>query len=157
MLVTVGAQMPFDRLVRVVDAWAAANGRDDVIAQVGETDARFAAIRTTPFFAPQEFREHSRSASAIVAHAGMGTILTALELGKPLLVFPREAARRETRTDHQIATARRFAESGRLLAAFDEAGLRRGLDEVERFVPSAPIGSVASAGLVARLRQFASG
>ena len=52
--------------------------------------------------------------TAIVAHAGMGTILTALEIGKPLLVMPRRAALGEHRNDHQLATARRFADLGEL-------------------------------------------
>ncbi len=59
-----------------------------------------------------------QAATAIVAHAGMGTILTALEMGKPLLVMPRRAALGEHRNDHQLATASRFAELGRVKVAF---------------------------------------
>ena len=47
------------------------------------------------------------AAAAIVAHAGMGTILTALETGKRLLVMPRRAALGEHRNDHQLATVSR--------------------------------------------------
>ena len=70
------------------------------------------------------------AADAIVAHAGMGTILTALELGKPLLVLPRRASLGEHRNEHQLATARRFADTGRLAVAFDESELAQRLDEL---------------------------
>ena len=36
ILVTVGSQLPFDRLVRAVETWARAAGRTDVVFQVGD-------------------------------------------------------------------------------------------------------------------------
>jgi UDP-N-acetylglucosamine transferase subunit ALG13 len=154
ILVTVGAQMHFDRLIRVVDEWARERGRRDVFAQVGSSEYHAHTIETVRFLDPPAFRAHAEQATAIVAHAGMGTIITALELGKPLLVFPREAARRETRNDHQIATARHFAASGRVLAAFDEAELGRHLDQIESFRPGTKIGQQASQELIARIQAF---
>ena len=154
IFVTVGAQMHFDRLIQAVDDWAAERGRTDVIAQVGPSEYTARCIETVRSLDPAAFRAHAERATALVAHAGMGTIITALELGKPLLVFPRDFARRETRNDHQVATARHFASSGRVLAAFDEPELRRRLDEVESFGPSSRIGREASQELVARIRAF---
>jgi UDP-N-acetylglucosamine transferase subunit ALG13 len=154
IFVTVGAQMHFDRLIRTVDSWAQERGRRDVFAQVGPSEYSARWIATTRFLEPAAFRARAEQASALVAHAGMGTILTALELGKPLLVFPREVARRETRNDHQVATARHFADSGRVLAAYDEAELRRLLDEVESFRPGAAIGRHASEELLVRIRAY---
>ena len=71
-----------------------------------------------------------RSSTAIVAHAGMGTILTALELGKPLLIMPRRAALGEHRNDHQLATAERFAAVDGVKVAFDETEFALKLDEL---------------------------
>ena len=34
ILVTVGSQEPFDRLIIAVDEWAASSGRSDVFAQI---------------------------------------------------------------------------------------------------------------------------
>ena len=59
------------------------------------------------------------AADAVVAHAGIGTILGALELGKPTVVMPRRAALGEHRNDHQLATARRFSGPG-IAVALDE-------------------------------------
>ena len=61
---------------------------------------------------PKECTDRMVAADAIIAHAGMGTILTALEMGKPLLVMPRRAELGEHRNDHQLATAMRFADLG---------------------------------------------
>ena len=47
IFVTVGAQMPFDRMCKAVDAWAAKRGRSDVFAQIGETEWRPSASAPT--------------------------------------------------------------------------------------------------------------
>ena len=94
------------------------------------------------------------AADAVVAHAGIGTILTALELGKPLLVMPRRAEFGEHRNDHQLATARRFAELGSVIVAFDETELAGRLDELDRVTARPQIGACAPEGLLAALRAF---
>lgn len=154
IFVSVGSQMAFDRLIREVDAWAGARGRRDVFAQIGPSSYAPANLEAVDFLTPAEFEERVRSATALVSHAGTGTILTALALGKPLLVFPRRAALRETRNDHQLPTARHFAESGRVLAAYDEQSLWAQLDRIETFVPPNRIGAGASAELLSRIRRF---
>lgn len=151
---TVGGQMPFERLIRLVDEWAGREGRDDVVAQVGlgETPRNLDCVR---MFAPAEYRTTVREASVVVAHAGMGTILTALELGKPLLVLPRLAGLGETRNDHQVATARRLAEAGLVSAAFSESEFLKKLESVELLPAPAPISERAPDTLVERIRSFA--
>lgn len=149
--------MPFDRLVRAVDEWAAARGRDDVFAQIGPGAWRPQHIEWVEFLAPGEFRRRCELADAIVAHAGMGSIITALELAKPILVMPRRGDLRETRNDHQIATATRFAEQGKLSAAMDAEQLAALLDQVSEAAAPSPIGSQASTELVAALREFVDG
>jgi UDP-N-acetylglucosamine transferase subunit ALG13 len=93
IFVTVGTQLPFDRMVAAVDAWAALAPGQQVFAQIGPTDLRPRHIDHRAFVSPAECHELMLAADAIVAHAGMGTILRALELGKPLLVLPRRAQR----------------------------------------------------------------
>ena len=56
ILVTVGAQMPFDRMTRAVDAWAGERGRTDVFAQIGPTDFIPQNIEWTAFLEPEQFR-----------------------------------------------------------------------------------------------------
>ena len=84
----------------------------------------------------------------------MGTILTALEIGKPLLVMPRRASLGEHRNEHQLATARRFADLGKLRVAFDETELAGELDALDRAVAQPQISRFAPDALVDQLRAF---
>jgi UDP-N-acetylglucosamine transferase subunit ALG13 len=157
IFVTVGTQLPFDRLVGAVDRWAATRADAEVFAQVGPTALRPAHIAWQRFVSPAECRERMRAADAIVAHAGMGTILSALELGTPILVMPRLAALGEHRNDHQLATARRFAEQGSIGVAFDERDLHARLHGLDRLAARERIGRHAPAPLVEALRAFIAG
>jgi len=145
--------MPFDRLVQVVDDWAEMDGRDDVLAQIGSSEYRPRHVRFKSFLRPREFREMLERSDRIVAHAGMGTILQALECGKIPLVFPRRAALGETRSDHQVATARRFRSAGLVRAALDEVELCRELSGMGEWQAVGRVGPHAPDRLVSRIRQ----
>lgn len=150
IFLTVGAQMPFDRLVRAVDAWAARGGNGGVFAQIGRGGYRPAHVRYVEFLAPRAFRGAFTAATAIVAHAGMGTIINALELGKPILVMPRRGDLAETRNDHQLATAERFRELGLVEVAQDERELADRLDQLARLPRPALDGVCVCARALAR-------
>jgi UDP-N-acetylglucosamine transferase subunit ALG13 len=154
IFVTVGTELPFDRMVRVVDQWAGDTGRKDFFAQIGETLWRPRHMSYSTLLEPREFAMRFASATAIVSHAGMGTILSALCHGKPILVMPRRAQFGEQRNDHQLATARQLADMGKVRAAFDEAALRTQLDQLGEWDPNDTIGAFASADLLAGVRQF---
>lgn len=151
---TVGTQLPFDRLVTAVDAWAGAGGGRRVFAQIGPSALRPTHIEARPFIEPEECRARMAAADAIVAHAGMGTILNALELGKPLVVLPRVAALGEHRNEHQLATARRFAALGLVRVAFDTTELPALLDAVAGEAGQQRISPYASDRLIGALRAF---
>jgi UDP-N-acetylglucosamine transferase subunit ALG13 len=95
-----------------------------------------------------------RDADAIVAHAGMGTILNALQLGKPLLVMPRRAALGEHRNEHQSATARRFQELGGVAVADDAEALAEALGGLRAITAAARISPYASDRLISALSSF---
>jgi UDP-N-acetylglucosamine transferase subunit ALG13 len=154
IFVTVGSELPFDRLVRVVDEWAGANGRTDVFAQIAETEWRPKFIPYKQFLEPAEFAERLTSATVIVSHAGMGTILSALRHEKPILVMPRRATLREVRNEHQLATAQRLSEMGRISVALDEAELRVRLDGIGDLKPKEKISPYAGPELIGALRDF---
>ena len=82
IFVTVGAQMPFDRLVQAVDEWAGARSRSDVFAQIGSEGIPPSNIEFTRFLEAAEFKRRIREADVVISHAGMGTILSALEAGR---------------------------------------------------------------------------
>jgi UDP-N-acetylglucosamine transferase subunit ALG13 len=154
IFVTVGTQLGFDRLIRTVDDWAGAGRGRDVFAQTGESAYRPRHIEHAAFVDPEECRRVMERADAIVAHAGMGTILGALELGRPLVVMPRMAALGEHRNDHQLATARRLSELGRITVAADERELARALDALGADSVQDRIGPHASSRLITALSDF---
>lgn len=149
--------MPFDRLVKTVDQWASDHGREDVFAQIGQTDYRPSRIQWTRFLDPGEFKRRYEAARVIVAHAGTGSIITALQLGKPILIMPRRASLRETRNDHQVATAEQFRHFGSVVVAWDEKELIARLEGVDDLDGRQAVGPYASHELVAAIRGFIEG
>jgi len=127
---TVGTQLPFDRMIRAIDEWSALSGRSDILAQIGVSDFRPRHIQWVQSLRPAEFDRRFSEADLIISHAGMGTIITALELGKPIIVVPRRADLGEHRNDHQLATAKRFADMGLVSVAFQESELGKRIDEL---------------------------
>lgn len=154
IFVTVGTDLPFDRMVRVIDAWAGESGRDDVFAQIGEGGWEPQNIRYASFLQPPEFVDRFKAASVIISHAGMGTILSALHHRKPILVMPKRASLGEHRNEHQLASARRMMELGNVNVAFDELELRERLDRLDALTGPKSIGETASESLVNGLRDF---
>ncbi|MFI4915945.1 MAG: glycosyltransferase [Phycisphaerales bacterium JB060] len=152
IFVTVGAQMAFDRMIRAVDQWAGDNGRNDVFAQIGPTDYVPEHIEHTGFLEPPQFAERARAADVIIAHAGMGSIITALTMGKPILVMPRRGELRETRNDHQIATAERLGGLGKVAVAMDEKELIERLGRLDELAVGGAIGPYAQDSLIAAVR-----
>jgi UDP-N-acetylglucosamine transferase subunit ALG13 len=154
---TVGSQEPFDRLIRAVDQWAMLHKRSDVFAQIGNSAFQPKHIQFTKFLEPSEFNRVIHEAVVVVAHAGMGSIISALEIGKPIVVMPRRGALRETRNDHQVATAERFGVRGRVIVAQDQQELAEKLayaltlGEMDRINPE------ASPRLIATIRAFLDG
>jgi UDP-N-acetylglucosamine transferase subunit ALG13 len=154
IFVTVGTELPFDRLVRVVDDWARAHNRRDVFAQIGRTDWRPSFIPCAEFLEPPEFNAQFAGASVIVGHAGMGTILSALRYGKPILVMPRRAALGEQRNDHQLATAKRLLELDKIHVALDEQDLRDRLSNLEQLHVRGSTGEFAGNSLLTALSDL---
>jgi UDP-N-acetylglucosamine transferase subunit ALG13 len=131
-------------------------GRRDVLAQIGPSDLRPQFIKYRPFFSPTEFSRHFAATELIIAHAGMGSIINAMSQGKPILVMPRSASLHEHRNDHQISTARRFRELGRILVAMDVQELDAQLSRLESIPTASPTGLYASPELLDAVRAFVS-
>jgi UDP-N-acetylglucosamine transferase subunit ALG13 len=154
IFVTVGTDQPFDRMMKVVDAWAAECARKDVFAQIGEGGWQPRNIPFSQFLAPPDFKQRFDQARVIIAHAGMGTILSALSHGKPILVMPKLASLGEHRNEHQLATARRIMSLGNVTVAFNEAELREKLDQIDSLIPREKIHQVATGPLIHSLHDF---
>ncbi len=143
ILVTVGMQLGFDRLIEAMDRLAPSLGME-VIAQVGKGDYQPQNMGARVSIAPAEFEEMVERSKLIVAHAGIGTVLTAQRLRKPILLFPRRFDHGEHRNDHQVATARNLLGRSGLLVAMDEEELKSRIEEgLAMNMANAPVSATA--------------
>lgn len=90
-----------------------------VLWQTGSTDCTGLAIAARPRVASTELQDAMRDADVVVAHAGTGVALAALEAGKLPVLVPRRVAYGEHVDDHQTGIARELG--GRGLAVVREA------------------------------------
>ena len=156
---TVGTQLPFDRLVRALDQWASRNPQEEIFAQIGQANfipANCEWARTIP---ANTFRAKLDRCRIVVAHAGMGTIISAVEIGKPVIVLPRRSDLGEHRNDHQLATTERLRHLGVLEIADDCEKLMQLLDENQGTVLNSPPTESSefdvSSKLITKIRSFA--
>ena len=154
IFVTVGAQLPFDRLVEAVDRCIDERNKEEVFAQIGSSKFVPVNMRYVDFLPPEEFRKRLSWADLLVAHAGMGSILSALEFGKPVVVMPRLARLGETRNNHQVGSARRLRELANVTVAMNPKELREILVLGGPVAPPRKISPFASVGLIAAVRDF---
>jgi UDP-N-acetylglucosamine transferase subunit ALG13 len=103
ILLTVGTQLPFDRLVAAMDR-IARDLPEAIVAQTGPGRYAPQHMRWQASFEPAAFERLLGEARVIVAHAGIGSVLSAQRHGKGIVLFPRRAALGEHRNDHQQAT-----------------------------------------------------
>lgn len=154
IFVTVGTQLPFERLIRAVDGWAKNNPNIKIFAQIGPTEFQPSYIESVDFLTPNRADHIFREATIVVSHAGMGSILTALKYRKPILILPRKAALGECRNDHQLATAKRMGTRSGVTVAWSEEDVQTFLDDRRQLVQGEEISENADPQLVTKLRDF---
>jgi UDP-N-acetylglucosamine transferase subunit ALG13 len=123
IFVTIGSLFPFDRLVRVMDAIAPTMPEHAFFAQIGEGKYEPTHMAFARMLSRREFTAKINEATLIVAHAGMGSVIQAMESRKPIVLLPRIFEQGEHTTDHQMATARWLAEKPGVYVAMEDADL----------------------------------
>ncbi|MFQ3667175.1 MAG: glycosyltransferase [Sphingomonadaceae bacterium] len=161
IFLSVGTQEPFDRLVRAVDSWAAA-APVPVFGQLGALGPesyRPAHMQWAEFIPADQYEARLQACRVMVAHAGMGSIISALTHMKPLLILPRRASLGEHRNEHQLATAEKFRARPGIHVADDEAAIGPLLDRLLETGDGATeaLAAEASPDLIAALRRFIQG
>ncbi len=146
IFVTTGAQLPFDRFVRMIDGLAGCI-EEKVVAQFISDKYHSRNLELTGFISPATFGKYVSDARIVVAHAGMGSIISALELEKPVIVLPRQASLGEHRNDHQVATAEQMSELGYVFYAHDYDEMKA-LIMAENLPPLRKISKQASPRLI---------
>jgi UDP-N-acetylglucosamine transferase subunit ALG13 len=156
ILVTIGTQLPFDRLIKATDEIAAHSG-EGYFAQIGNTTYEPKHMEHVRTIAPQRFNASFAAARAIVAHAGIGTVLSAQKLRKPLIIMPREARFREHRNDHPLATCAQLERTPGIYVVRTAEDLAETLARADLEPCSAEAALERRAAFVSELRTFITG
>jgi len=154
IFLTVGTYpLQFDRLVKAVDiAIMNSQIREEIFGQIGLGNYKPQKMEYVEMLGKEEFDHYFQKASAVIGHAGMGTITTALEYRKPLLVMPRLKRYKEHVNDHQLDTARVFEQLGHVLVAYEEKYLSQKVQALSHFVPEKRRTQLEA--VVARISKF---
>ena len=156
IFVTVGTQLPFERLLETVDQWAKAHPEQKVFAQVGKTQYVPVHFETVVSMTPNEYDTYLSTADVIIGHVGMGTIISGIQHAKPLVLMPRHADKGEHRNDHQLSTARQFTKFSLVNIADSYEELDRALNDLlynkDTISPDEVL--EVSSNLVARISNF---
>jgi len=128
LFATVGATLPFDRLVDSVGTLKAEGAiPEEVLIQTGLGGHRpggVEVVETLPFGRVQEVL---REASIVVCHGGTGSLITALRQGCQVIAIPRLSRLGEHYDDHQAEITEAFAARGLVLVANSVDELRAAL------------------------------
>lgn len=154
---TIGSMLPFDRLVKVVDGWSGEHPAQEVLIQLGQGQYVPKHAEWVRMMRPLEFNQSVESCELMVAHLGMGSFITAMQAGKPVILFPRSLALGEITSDHQRQAADWLRDKPGVWVADDEAALQGLLDAFCAGQLSVPpeVGSrSASTELITHVRQF---
>lgn len=152
IFVTIGTQAPFDRFIKAVDL-IVAEFDEEVIAQTFHGKYHPKNMKTIDFLPPDEFNRIFAKARLIVAHAGMGTILSALVQSKPIIVMPRIAALGEHTNEHQLATANKMKKLGYIYVANNENELENLILDT-KLQPLYKANDIASLKLIGSIKNF---
>jgi UDP-N-acetylglucosamine transferase subunit ALG13 len=104
IFLTLGTQLPFNRLVEAVDGIAPLIN-ETIYGQIGRGSYAPVNFEYTETLSPAEFNNRFEAARVVIGHAGIGTVLAGFKSQKPLILMARQASFGEHRNDHQIATA----------------------------------------------------
>lgn len=101
-----GFRRLLERLLEVLPADA------EVLWQTGVTDVQGLPLEARPSLPQHELHQAMAEADVVVAHAGIGSALGALNAGRCPVLVPRRASRGEHVDDHQVQIARELASRG---------------------------------------------
>jgi UDP-N-acetylglucosamine transferase subunit ALG13 len=109
-VVTLGSELwPFHRAVsRLLRLLPDVN----VTWQTGTTEARHQGRALTQWIPAADLRASIRAADVVIAHAGVGSALVALDEGKIPILLPRLSRYREMIDDHQVEFGRQMSDKG---------------------------------------------
>lgn len=150
---TVGTQLHFDRMMEVLENWVK-NSNEEVFCQTGPSSVELKKCKHKEFITPTEYEELMNRCDILVAHAGIGSILSAMKYQKPIIIFPRKASLGEHRNEHQLATAKQFEGKPGVYVAYTNDELIKLLDSHKDLNAGESISPYANKSLIDAVKEF---
>jgi len=158
IFITVGTEkFPFDRLLKAVDeALKNKKIQEEIFAQIGNSNYRPQLFLYKEYIDFDEMVKFINQSDIVVGHAGIGTTLLCLNLGKIPILFPRNATLGEHLDNHQIEFARRMDMLNKVLVAYTEKELIYKIKNYKNIVAQLKPSLVGSSknGLINYLRNI---
>jgi UDP-N-acetylglucosamine--N-acetylmuramyl-(pentapeptide) pyrophosphoryl-undecaprenol N-acetylglucosamine transferase len=143
----------FDRLLRALEAV----DLTELVVQFGPGKPPAGARRAVAWMTFEEIVDHMSRASHVVSHAGVGTVLCAIQAGHVPIVFPRLQRFGETVDDHQREFARAIERTKQAIVVEDAEQLSSALQSSPpRGVASHPGGMALIEAVAGELAQASS-
>jgi beta-1,4-N-acetylglucosaminyltransferase len=142
---------PFDRLVRSADEMASLV-EETVVIQRGVSRYTPVASRYFDFADDVQMRKWLSEAGVVVSHGGAGSILSALQARKLLVIVPRLKHYGEVFDDHQLELGEAIAGTGRAVCLTDVTPIRL-KDAIDQASQVREVPSAGDPPLVTALRQ----
>ena len=109
---------------------------EEVVMQIGNTQYEPKNARYFKFESTEKMDQLYSEARIIVCHAGVGSLMTSLEKGKPVIAVPRSSDLGEVIDNHQFEISRELENEGRINVANTLEDLERYLLEVKCVAPN---------------------
>lgn len=131
IFVAVGTQkFQLNRLLKEIDNLIEKGViKEDVFAQIGESDYFPQRYDYEKFINKEQFEEKISGCDILITHGGVGTIVAGLRNNKKVIVFPRLKKYEEHVDDHQMEIAEAFSQKNYVIKCEEAQELEDAISE----------------------------
>ena len=156
IFVSVGMEkFPFNRLLQAVDeAKVSGEIKSPVFAQTGRCTYQPKGVEHKAFIDFAEMVKNIQSSDIVVLHAGVGSVLLSLTLGKIPIILPRRHDLGEHLDDHQLEFARKMDSLKRVIVAYSPEELIAKILNYPALIRNFPSLSSSRQALCEHLKEY---
>lgn len=135
IFVTVGTQkFQMNRLMKQIEKMAENMPQERFVIQYGNCTYVPKHCETYQFMDRPQFEQCVSECSVLITHGGVGTIMSGIRAGKPVVVVPRRRQYGEHVDDHQIEAARALSAHKCLVICMNTEFLGYIIDHISEYV-----------------------
>ncbi len=133
ILVTLGTQkFQMNRLVEAADKLAGQT-KEDIYIQTGNSTYEPKHCRYSAFIDAVTYKDMICNCDVLITHSGVGSVMTGINAGKPVIVVPRLKAFHEHVDDHQLEIAKAFEKKGCVLCCEEVERLAEYVERARKY------------------------